>query len=145
MPSSLRMSTSAQNGQTALQSVRSHRDQIDDADRAVLMGSREMREQLHRWLQQQKKDNGDQQKLESLKLESLEAEKSEEPDEAQRLMIADAARSDEPEDQLKRKNMFQDDSSEDESKKTPAADSSDEDGPPKKKKIMVDEEFGTLE
>ena len=31
------MSTSAQNGQNALRSVRSHRSQIDDADRAVLM------------------------------------------------------------------------------------------------------------
>ena len=39
MPSSLRMSTLAQNGQTALQSVRSHRDQFDDADRAVLMAA----------------------------------------------------------------------------------------------------------
>ena len=37
MPSPLRMSTSAQNGQNALRSVRSHRSQIDDADRAVLM------------------------------------------------------------------------------------------------------------
>lgn len=81
--------------------------------------SREMREQLHRWLQQKKKDKDDQQKLESLK----EPEKPEEP-----------------EDQLKRKSMFEDDSSEEESKKTPAADSSDEDGPPKKKKIMVDEQ-----
>ena len=71
--------------------------------------SREMRDQLRSWLQQQKKDKDDQQKLESLK----EAE--------------------EPEDQLKRKNMFEDDSSEEESKKTPAADSSDEDGPAKKK------------
>ena len=96
--------------------------------------SREMREQLHRWLQQQKKDNGDQQKVESLK----ETEKPE----TQRLTIADAVQSDEaqqltiadePEDQLKRK--FEDDSSEDESKKTPAADSSDEDGPAKKFKI----------
>ena len=77
--------------------------------------SREIREQLHCWLQQQKKDNGDQQKLESLK----ETEK--------------------PEDQLKRKNMFEDDRSEKESKKTPAADSLDEDGPAKKK-IMVDEQ-----
>ena len=67
--------------------------------------SREIREKLHRWLQQQKK---------ALK----EAEK--------------------PEDQLKRKSMFEDNSSEEESKKTPAADSSDEDGPAKK--IMVDEQ-----
>ena len=81
--------------------------------------SREMCEQLHSWLQQQKKDNGDQQKLEPLK----EAEK--------------------PKDQLKRKSMFEDDSGEEESKKPPAADSSDEDGPDgpaKKKKIMVDEQ-----
>jgi hypothetical protein len=68
--------------------------------------SREMREQLHSWLQE--KDNGDQQKLEPLrKLEKKFLQKEE--------------------GQLKRK--FEDDSSEEESKKPPAADSSDENGP----------------
>ena len=110
--------------------------------------SREMRDQLHRWLQ-------DQQKLESHK----EAEKPEEPDEAQRLTIADAVRSDEAQqltiadavrsdeaqiadavrsDEAQQLTIADEpDSSEDESKKTPAADSSDEDGPAKKKKFIL--------
>ena len=70
---------------------------------------REIREKLHNWLQRQRKDKDDQRKLESLK----EAEK--------------------PEDQLKRKIMFEDDSSEEEShEKSKAVDSSDEElGSPK--------------
>ena len=116
--------------------------------------SREIREKLHDWLQQKRKDKYDQQKLESLK----EA-KPEEPDEAQRLTIADAVRSDEAQqltiadavrsdeaqiadavrsDEAQQLTIADEpDSSEDESKKTPAADSSDEDGPAKKKKFIL--------